>query len=64
MKKNKLIALVIIAIAFFTAFPIGFMEMSTDNPFLTLIGFVVVVVGTLLAIFIGNNEPAKNEENS
>lgn len=60
MKKNKWIALIVITVAFFIFMTPAFLNINTDNPFWNLISFVMIVAATLVAIFVGNNEPQEN----
>jgi hypothetical protein len=59
MKKNKLIALVLSTVAFLLFFQSAFSG-ETSNTVFGLISFVIVVFATLIALFIGNNEPTES----
>lgn len=58
MTKNKWIALAIILVVFLLFFQSAFDGESASTVW-GLISFVIVVFGSIIALFIGNNETSK-----
>lgn len=53
MKKNKLIALLIITAVFIGPFRFAYVQVDITKPMFTLVMFLLTVIGALTAMFIG-----------
>lgn len=58
MKRNHLIALAIITVVFLATFNFAYLDIQLDKPFVQLLSFLGLIIGSIAAWFVGNKEEA------
>lgn len=58
MKRNHLIALAIVSVVFLLTFNYAYLDIQIDHPFVQLLSFLALVIGSLAAWLVGNKEEA------
>ena len=62
MKKNHLIALAIALVVVAIGIPLGYFGIDMNKPFYCLIGMVISIVGTVVAVMYGSTDPSDSAD--
>jgi len=62
MKKQHLIALAIAALVTIVFIPLGYMGFDMSKPFMSLIGMVGAILGTIAAVMVGSTDPSDSAD--